>query len=853
MHDRPAVGAAVLRRAVRAHGRRPPQPGGPGRGPVDGLRADRQRAHRRGLHGRRRRPSRPRSCRSALRADSRDPGDAAERDGAGGPDHAVGPGRRHALRRRPPPAWPSSSCPASLRVAGAVEPDHLGRGRRGRRRRPRPRSTSPSSSLAGGVVELRRPALGGDARAAARSRRGSFTIGGATHRRRRRCPRRTRPPSVAAVNDVLSQLGLVLTPPRQPTSRRARSSSTRSGSASPRTRRATRSPARRSPRSSRSASSSSGRCSTRRATPPPRSPSSTSSSARSPAAARSPSASAARRPSLGEADGVRRLRGRGRRPAARRRRSRGPRRARARRPPLPAAARCAGAAATTPATSPPATGPRPIDDDHVRRRARRRPRRAAPRRRPRRGATAARCARPASPSPPPPPSTEAPQDDRTRPGARRDPITVWHRLLRGYGPFLLLAALALGMAVFVPSRVPDGRAVRHRRPGDAAGAARRRRRGRRRRPTARRRDRRRRRRRGAGGGGGPAAAAGVQRCADRAAQIPGDPYSPPCVAFSGDNGGATHAGRHRHRDPPRRPPHAGRQLQRRPRRHRRRRHRRHPRGRRAHHAARSSTTSTSASSSTAARSSSTTSTARARSAPSSSATAGTRPRSTPPRWPRRSSPSPTSPRCPSPTATRCRAAEIMDFGTPVLSREWYTSAAPLRVERAARLLDAHRGGHRVHPQAAVTARPPTSPAATSRASPARSPCWPRRTPGTRSACSAAEQVLRDAGQDFDVAPIAYQLDLDTMSNQAANLIPRLKSQGVTTILCGCDPIFPIFLSGTANREQLLPRVRVGLRAGLHRPALGPDVPAPVVRHQPARRQQQPAARRTPSATPRSRA
>src|SRR3954451_19277906 len=40
---------------------------------------------------------------------------------------------------------------------------------------------------------------------------------------------------------------------------------------------------------------------------------------------------------------------------------------------------------------------------------------------------------------------------------------------------------------------------------------------------------------------GPGAAAepggGVQPCPDRAAQVPGDPYSPPCFTFSGKTGG----------------------------------------------------------------------------------------------------------------------------------------------------------------------------------------------------------------------------------------------------------------------------------------------------------------------------
>jgi hypothetical protein len=49
------------------------------------------------------------------------------------------------------------------------------------------------------------------------------------------------------------------------------------------------------------------------------------------------------------------------------------------------------------------------------------------------------------------------------------------------------------------------------------------------------------------GGSGPAAtvkgaAGGVQPCSDRARQVSGDPYSPACFTFSGDNGGATHRG-----------------------------------------------------------------------------------------------------------------------------------------------------------------------------------------------------------------------------------------------------------------------------------------------------------------------
>jgi hypothetical protein len=47
---------------------------------------------------------------------------------------------------------------------------------------------------------------------------------------------------------------------------------------------------------------------------------------------------------------------------------------------------------------------------------------------------------------------------------------------------------------------------------------------------------------GTGGTGGGGSQGGVSPCTDRTLQVPGDPYSPPCYAFSGDNGGATHQG-----------------------------------------------------------------------------------------------------------------------------------------------------------------------------------------------------------------------------------------------------------------------------------------------------------------------
>ena len=64
-------------------------------------------------------------------------------------------------------------------------------------------------------------------------------------------------------------------------------------------------------------------------------------------------------------------------------------------------------------------------------------------------------------------------------------------------------------------------------------------------------------------------------------------------------------------------------------------------------------------------------------------------------------------------------------------------------------------------------------------------------------------ITRAAGNP-DPVRITYKLDIDSMSNQAANVIAKLKSEGVTTILCGCDPIIPVFLTTKATEQDYHP-------------------------------------------------
>jgi len=146
---------------------------------------------------------------------------------------------------------------------------------------------------------------------------------------------------------------------------------------------------------------------------------------------------------------------------------------------------------------------------------------------------------------------------------------------------------------------------------------------------------------------------------------------------------------------------------------------------------------------------------------------------------------------------------VVGFGTPYLSRAWHdqrgpfmwslatngTEVAEFASEFAAKRLaggnaDYAGGGLQGRPRIIATMAPENS--------------WYQES--VQAARARFEAISgQPSGPNYQ-----YVLDLGTMSNQAANLVPRLKADGVTTIVCGCDPVFPVFLSGAAAREGYFP-------------------------------------------------
>ncbi len=63
-------------------------------------------------------------------------------------------------------------------------------------------------------------------------------------------------------------------------------------------------------------------------------------------------------------------------------------------------------------------------------------------------------------------------------------------------------------------------------------------------------------------------------------------------------------------------------------------------------------------------------------------------------------------------------------------------------------------------------------------------------------------ILHAAGND--AATFNYSLDLASLSNQAASIIAKLKAAGITSVACACDPILPVFLTAKAHEQGYYP-------------------------------------------------
>jgi hypothetical protein len=71
--------------------------------------------------------------------------------------------------------------------------------------------------------------------------------------------------------------------------------------------------------------------------------------------------------------------------------------------------------------------------------------------------------------------------------------------------------------------------------------------------------------------------------------------------------------------------------------------------------------------------------------------------------------------------------------------------------------------------------------------------------------AAQSAVTQAAAAGHPIADnIQYQLNLSTLSSQAATIVSQLQNDGITTVFCGCDPVTPVYLTSRAAEQGYFP-------------------------------------------------
>src|SRR5438270_4764971 len=142
--------------------------------------------------------------------------------------------------------------------------------------------------------------------------------------------------------------------------------------------------------------------------------------------------------------------------------------------------------------------------------------------------------------------------------------------------------------------------------------------------------------------------------------------------------------------------------------------------------------------------------------------------------------------------------QVVNFGAPYLSREWLTQRRPYAwsvatdcsiitesvstwlLARLGRKPAAYAGGDLKNKPRKYAVIAPENP-------------W------YQECVDAGQKILAKQGEHTDLR-LTYKFDINSLSDQAANMVAKLKSDHITSVVLGVDPVLPVFLTAKAKEQ-----------------------------------------------------
>ncbi len=146
--------------------------------------------------------------------------------------------------------------------------------------------------------------------------------------------------------------------------------------------------------------------------------------------------------------------------------------------------------------------------------------------------------------------------------------------------------------------------------------------------------------------------------------------------------------------------------------------------------------------------------------------------------------------------------KVMAFNAPYMSKQWYASRRPYTwsLTPDCTLLT---GLIADYANKRVFKRPANYAGGDLQGQPRRIAVISPDNPEYQQCVDSGVEMVKREGNNYSMRE-AYTLDIASLSSQAASLVAKMRSQDITSVACVCDPILPIFMTAKAREQTWFP-------------------------------------------------
>lgn len=149
---------------------------------------------------------------------------------------------------------------------------------------------------------------------------------------------------------------------------------------------------------------------------------------------------------------------------------------------------------------------------------------------------------------------------------------------------------------------------------------------------------------------------------------------------------------------------------------------------------------------------------------------------------------------------------VVSFGAPYLSREWFVERRPYAWSLLTDCSVIAETGTE-YALARLLDRPATWAGGDLQGQERKVALIAPDNPEYQQCVASAQDVIRQEGGELDLV-LDYNLNLANLQPQATTLLARLRSEGITTVQCTCDPLMILYLTQGAEAQNYGPEWNV---------------------------------------------